>query len=332
MPITFPNISIEEAKRQLQYQDRILRGFPEVQTVFGKVGRAESATDPAPITMVETTVQLRPPQRVAQEAPRSVVLELGARMAQAGVPSTLGRGATPHLGGADHRDERQDAVPGLDERLDDADQDARRHADHRRPDADRHQGLRHRSQRGGARRRLARAPDGADQGHAQRALRAEPRWPLPGHHPQARRAGALRPAYRRRRAGHRERHRRHADRHDDRRTQSVLDQRSLSPGHAQRHGVAAQRADPGWWRKRSNGRRRRHAHGDAGSAGSAGEQIGIRLRRRGRVAAPDLPRPEHGRYGQRPRPAVGRRLGNGAAAVARRSELDVRRPVDGPDG
>jgi Cu(I)/Ag(I) efflux system membrane protein CusA/SilA len=60
MPITFPNISIEEAKRQLQHQDRILRSFPEVETVFGKVGRVESATDPAPITMVETTVQLRP--------------------------------------------------------------------------------------------------------------------------------------------------------------------------------------------------------------------------------------------------------------------------------
>jgi Cu(I)/Ag(I) efflux system membrane protein CusA/SilA len=60
MPITFPNISIEEAKRQLQYQDRLLRSFPEVETVFGKVGRAESATDPAPISMVETTVRLRP--------------------------------------------------------------------------------------------------------------------------------------------------------------------------------------------------------------------------------------------------------------------------------
>jgi Cu(I)/Ag(I) efflux system membrane protein CusA/SilA len=60
MPITFPNISIEEAKQQLQNQDRILRTFPEVETVFGKVGRAESATDPAPITMVETTVRLRP--------------------------------------------------------------------------------------------------------------------------------------------------------------------------------------------------------------------------------------------------------------------------------
>src|SRR4029077_4214040 len=58
MPITFPNISIEEAKRQLQYQDRMLRSFPEVDTVFGKVGRSETATDPAPITMVETTVRL----------------------------------------------------------------------------------------------------------------------------------------------------------------------------------------------------------------------------------------------------------------------------------
>ena len=63
MPITFPNISIEEAKRQLQYQDRILKSFPEVETVFGKVGRSETATDPAPITMVETTVRLRPQEQ-----------------------------------------------------------------------------------------------------------------------------------------------------------------------------------------------------------------------------------------------------------------------------
>jgi len=60
MPTTFPNLSIEEAKRQLQLQDRVLRSFPEVKTVFGKAGRAETATDPAPLTMVETTIQLRP--------------------------------------------------------------------------------------------------------------------------------------------------------------------------------------------------------------------------------------------------------------------------------
>jgi Cu(I)/Ag(I) efflux system membrane protein CusA/SilA len=60
MPTTFPGISIEEAKGALQRQDRVLRAFPEVDAVFGKVGRAETATDPAPITMVETTVRLRP--------------------------------------------------------------------------------------------------------------------------------------------------------------------------------------------------------------------------------------------------------------------------------
>ncbi len=60
MPTTFPGISIEEAKRQLQAQDRVLRSFPEVLSVFGKTGRAETATDPAPLTMVETTVRLRP--------------------------------------------------------------------------------------------------------------------------------------------------------------------------------------------------------------------------------------------------------------------------------
>ncbi|HEY3447886.1 MAG TPA: efflux RND transporter permease subunit [Myxococcales bacterium] len=60
MPTTFPNISIEEAKRQLQTQDRVLRDFPEVASVFGKTGRAETATDPAPLTMVETAVRLKP--------------------------------------------------------------------------------------------------------------------------------------------------------------------------------------------------------------------------------------------------------------------------------
>jgi len=63
MPTTFPGISIEEAKRQLQLQDRVLRSVPEVESVFGKVGRAETATDPAPLTMVETTVRLRPKEQ-----------------------------------------------------------------------------------------------------------------------------------------------------------------------------------------------------------------------------------------------------------------------------
>ncbi len=61
MPTTFPGISITEAKRVLQLTDKILRQFPEVKTVFGKVGRAETATDPAPLSMIETTIQLKDP-------------------------------------------------------------------------------------------------------------------------------------------------------------------------------------------------------------------------------------------------------------------------------
>ena len=60
MPTTFPGISITKAKELLQQTDRILRTFPEVESVFGKVGRAETATDPAPLSMIETIVRLKP--------------------------------------------------------------------------------------------------------------------------------------------------------------------------------------------------------------------------------------------------------------------------------
>jgi copper/silver efflux system protein len=60
MPITLPGISVTEATKYLQIQDRMLMQFPEVQTVFGKIGKAETATDPAPLSMVETTVTLKP--------------------------------------------------------------------------------------------------------------------------------------------------------------------------------------------------------------------------------------------------------------------------------
>jgi copper/silver efflux system protein len=63
MPTSWPGLSAAEAARQLRAQDRVLRSFPEVESVFGKAGRAETATDPAPLSMVETTVRLRPPER-----------------------------------------------------------------------------------------------------------------------------------------------------------------------------------------------------------------------------------------------------------------------------
>jgi Cu(I)/Ag(I) efflux system membrane protein CusA/SilA len=60
MPITLPGISVTEAGKYLQIQDKLIAQFPEVQSVFGKVGRMETATDPAPLSMVETTIVLKP--------------------------------------------------------------------------------------------------------------------------------------------------------------------------------------------------------------------------------------------------------------------------------
>jgi Cu(I)/Ag(I) efflux system membrane protein CusA/SilA len=60
MPTALPGISIEQAKVLLQQQDRVLRGFSEVASVFGAVGRSDSATDNAPLDMYDTTVMLRP--------------------------------------------------------------------------------------------------------------------------------------------------------------------------------------------------------------------------------------------------------------------------------
>jgi Cu(I)/Ag(I) efflux system membrane protein CusA/SilA len=60
MPTTFPGISIGKAQQLLQQTDKLMMTVPEVKTVFGKIGRAETATDPAPLTMIETTIQLKP--------------------------------------------------------------------------------------------------------------------------------------------------------------------------------------------------------------------------------------------------------------------------------
>jgi len=60
MPTTFPGVSITKARELLQQTDKILRTFPEVESVFGKVGRAETATDPAPLSMIETIARLKP--------------------------------------------------------------------------------------------------------------------------------------------------------------------------------------------------------------------------------------------------------------------------------
>ncbi len=60
MPTTYPGVSIDKAREMLQHTDRMISKVPEVKRVFGKIGRAETATDPAPLTMIETVIQLKP--------------------------------------------------------------------------------------------------------------------------------------------------------------------------------------------------------------------------------------------------------------------------------
>jgi Cu(I)/Ag(I) efflux system membrane protein CusA/SilA len=60
MPTTYPGVSIDKGREILQHTDRMIRTVPEVRQVFGKIGRAETATDPAPLTMIETVIQLKP--------------------------------------------------------------------------------------------------------------------------------------------------------------------------------------------------------------------------------------------------------------------------------
>lgn len=60
MPTTYPGISIGKARELLQQTDKLIRTVPEVKTVFGKIGRADTATDPAPLTMIETYIQFHP--------------------------------------------------------------------------------------------------------------------------------------------------------------------------------------------------------------------------------------------------------------------------------
>jgi Cu(I)/Ag(I) efflux system membrane protein CusA/SilA len=86
MPITMPSVNITEAKRLVQIQDRIIAGHPAVKYVLGKVGRAETATDPAPISMFETIVELKPrnewPDGMTKD---DVIQELNGKLRIAGV-------------------------------------------------------------------------------------------------------------------------------------------------------------------------------------------------------------------------------------------------------
>jgi Cu(I)/Ag(I) efflux system membrane protein CusA/SilA len=107
MPTTLPGLSVTAATQLLQQMDRTLKSFPEVERVFGKAGRAETSTDPAPFSMMEVVVQLKP---AAQWRP----------------------GLT-YDGLVNEMDKALLANPRRDQCLDHADQSAHRYADHWRP-------------------------------------------------------------------------------------------------------------------------------------------------------------------------------------------------------
>jgi len=83
MPASLPGASIQTMKEAIQEQDKILIGFPEVTSVFAKAGRAETATDPAPLEMVETVINLKPQDQWRQGmTPEKLIAEMNAAMNQ----------------------------------------------------------------------------------------------------------------------------------------------------------------------------------------------------------------------------------------------------------
>ncbi|MFZ4525620.1 MAG: efflux RND transporter permease subunit [Chlorobium sp.] len=86
MPVTLPNVSITEAKRIIQIEDKIIKSVPEVEHVLGKVGRAETSTDPAPVSMFESIIILKPKEQWRAGIKKAdIVAELDAKLQQIGV-------------------------------------------------------------------------------------------------------------------------------------------------------------------------------------------------------------------------------------------------------
>jgi copper/silver efflux system protein len=81
MPVLLPSVSLTEVKRIMAWQDRVIKETPEVASVGGKLGRAETATDPAPVEMIETTIMLKPPNEWRKGMTReSLVQELSEKL------------------------------------------------------------------------------------------------------------------------------------------------------------------------------------------------------------------------------------------------------------
>ncbi len=81
MPVLLPSTSLTEVKRIMAWQDQIIKSVPEVESSAGKLGRAETATDPAPVEMIETTIMLKPPEQWrAGMTSEKIVAELSEKL------------------------------------------------------------------------------------------------------------------------------------------------------------------------------------------------------------------------------------------------------------
>src|SRR5262245_66636031 len=101
MPITVPRASLTQSADDLKARDALLRGFPEVESVIGKAGRADTPTDPAPLDMVETFVSFRPKDLWPK---RAMKFEDATRQARAVVAALEERGYVLRAPHADDRD------------------------------------------------------------------------------------------------------------------------------------------------------------------------------------------------------------------------------------
>ena len=196
MPTTAAGVSPGQAGVQLSRQDRAIHEFDEVATVFGKVGRAESATDPAPFSMAETTIRLRP----RSEWPK----QQQTRWYSSWAPAPAQAAARPGVARSEDTDDRRAGrearsrgrAAGMDERLDRAGASAHGHDVDRGSHARRHP---HRGRGSGtpgcARRRGAQAGGPAPR-YPERGLRIAGRRALADLRARPRRLGAA-PACRR---------------------------------------------------------------------------------------------------------------------------------------
>ena len=140
MPSTLPGISVGQAQQLLQTQDRILMRFPEVESVLGKAGRAETPTDPAPLSMMETVIVLKPESqwRKVETWYSGWAPEWAREIFRRFTPDHI---TTDEL--VEEMDQRAQCA-GDRQCLDHAHQGARGHADHRHTHAGGHQDLRRR--------------------------------------------------------------------------------------------------------------------------------------------------------------------------------------------